>query len=481
MILINFILVDKLSGGQITIFNIFFKKKIREEVIPPSTKSEVTQNALTKNSYDDTPLFVRLSWSHSTKSQMKINVEWVYGHIRLEVTLSQTVQEILRVVSKQVKVDPKFLSLYMDRKYQNRIPDQKTVLWAGIKNCSTIYLKITGTIPKPEICKLTEPIDVYKKYLGPNEKEMTSEMKKIRKDFGPHAVSTGFIEHRNMLKPQIDFQSESSCYAIRVGEECMKRFQAIALQSHFSTHRIGFLFGRLSEVSGKSTVHALMEPPQENFPDHVMITDEHCMDNALEISQAFGMKCVGMAISHQNDPKFPMTAYMVEMAAKYQNLFGEYFTTLVVMPVGDENMKIEAFQVSDAAMRCHKEHLFRKTDNQKICKFTEPLFVCNVKKDEADVNLLLCAVRVRLTNSKFISHSFPSPSQNPTKLDLKLNFSEKEYTPTWYQLFDFNLLLFLKTERILSKNQVNQVIHDIIKKKDIPEETMEQIMKGQSS
>lgn len=396
----------------------------------------------------------------------------------MKLYLTDQMQSVLKQIAKKIKVDPRYLSLYFDRKFSKPISNRETVINSGLKSKMIVYLKSAVPIPKSDICQLTERTDIYKDYLAPGETEITPEMKRVQQDFSKYSISTHFLEHRNALKPHIDFQGESSCYAFRIGNECITRFQSIALQSSFSTHRIGFLFGRINELTGKVTAHVLMEPIQTNNEDQVIIENEEDIISSVKIADMFGMRCVGMAISHQPDQKFPMTSYMVRMAAHYQNLYGEYFTTLVVMPQNENDVVIEAFQVSDAAMQIDREKLFDNSDdnyNPKIVKFKEPLNTCNVNRTEADVNILLCAVRVRLTKSKFISHSFPSPSQHPTFVDLKMHFSENDFAPTWYQLFDFNLLLFIYQKDILTLSEIQQIVNDIIKMKDIHENTMRKI------
>lgn len=410
---------------------------------------------------------------------MEIGVQYQYGCLRLKVNLTSQMKSVLEQIGKKIRVDSKFLNLYFDPKYQNVVNSRCSVISSGLKNKMIVYLKSAVAIPKGDICKLTERTDNYKDYLAPGETDITPEMKRIQKDFSKFTISSHFIEHKNALKPHIGFQEESSCYAFRIGKECITRFQQIAFQSSFTTHRIGFLFGRINEITGKVTAHVLMEPLQENYSDHVIIKSDHDIFSAVKIAQMFDMKCVGMAISHQPDNKYPMTSYMAKMASHFQNLFGEYFTTLVVMPRNDNDVVIEAFQVSDAAMQIERENLFvdssNDNDDPRIVKFKEPLDTCNVKREEADVNLLLCAVRVRLTNSKFVSHSFPCPSQLPTLIDMKMYFKENDYKPTWYQLFDFNLLLFMCENQILSRKEISGVISDIIEMHDIHEDVMRKI------
>jgi hypothetical protein len=165
------------------------------------------------------------------------------------------------------------------------------------------------------------------------------------------------------------------------------------------------------------------------------------------------------------------------MAAHYQNLIGEYFTTLIVTPSkSDESgTEIQAFQVSDGTMRIDQEGLFTESPDPQTIVVTEQLYICGWKRDRADVNVFLCAVRLRKTQSKFPNHTFPSPSQNPTPLDLKFHFRDTEFCPFWYQLFDFNLLLYLVSNRVLTLEQIHSLVPVILQQRDPPEELANRI------
>ncbi|KAH0793781.1 nuclear protein localization 4 [Histomonas meleagridis] len=406
---------------------------------------------------------------------MRISVQWARGcqHIN-NINLSDKVTTLIQGIATQLRLNPKNITLYYDQQCKKRIPQEGNVMNARLQDKQIIFLDYKGALPERPVAKMTTEIDASKKYLAEGE-EPTNEMKRIAKDFGSRAVSVSFIEHKNNLKPNIDFQEESSCYAFRVSSECIKRFQTIALQENFSTHRVIFLFGRINEITGKVTAHCSCEPPQVNKPDRFEVDATFDIDSVCQIASYFGMKCVGMAISHKPDAKFPMLEYMIKQAALYQNKFGEYFTTLIVTPIGQNDISVEAFQVSDAAMKLDKGDYFANSDNQHVVVFKEELTVCGFKRKEADVNLLLCAVRVRQTHSKFPSHEFPSPQQEPTILDLKRYFVDHEYCPNWYALFDFNLLVFLKLNDILTLKNIQIVVNHILAKTEIPNAIMDVI------
>jgi hypothetical protein len=227
--------------------------------------------------------------------------------------------------------------------------------------------------------------------------------------------------------------------------------------------------------TGKVTVHVVVEPPQRNFADHFEIEEAFSLEPAVAIASEFPMQCCGMLVSHAADPKYPVTAYMAQLGAKYQNIYGEYFTILVATPSGDSDISLEGFQVSDATMQLDRENWFLPPTNPHELAFKDEIFVCGCRRKVADVNLCLCAVRVRRRHSKFPNHSFPAPSQNPTLLDLKMHIRETEFYPNWYQLFDFNLLIFLEAAEICRIAEVQAIVPVLLQQQDLPDELMEKI------
>ena len=189
------------------------------------------------------------------------------------------------------------------------------------------------------------------------------------------------------------------------------------------------------------------------------------------------MQCVGMAISHNAKKQYPIFSYMARLAAKYQNKFGEYFTTLSIFPNEETHeISVEAYQVSDAAMRLDSEHYFEEDPSETEVKIKEPLKVGNQMKEKFDVNWLLCALRVKKTNSKFPLHSFPWPQQKPTIVDLQKHFENNLFCPSWYALFDFNLLTFLLHHEIVSPEEMEIIVKSIIASSEIPEKIMNKIV-----
>jgi len=376
------------------------------------------------------------------------------------------------MISDQIGVEVGRIKLYSTPDFKADINLSFSVAKSKLTDESIIYVQVTGELPDVPFAQMAMPIDVQEKFLEHGQK-IPIHIQKIRSLYGTRAITGALFEHRESLLPHVDFQKESSTFAIRIGFEALKRFQSHAIQSGFKNHRILFLYGTINKITGKVTVQASSEPEQNNFSDHVEISEQYNPISAILLARGFGMECVGMAISHSgSDPKHPMTEYMVKMAAQYQNMFSEYFTTLIITPEmvnGDVATQIVAFQASDAAMKMDQQLLFDQSDNAGEIHVNQDVIVCGAKKRKVDTNLIICAVRVRQTHSRFVSHAFPWPSQNPTTLDLKKYLGDNEYCPHWYQLFDFNLLIHLANFGVFDpENEGADLVNKILNKEEIP-------------
>ena len=411
---------------------------------------------------------------------VKIAVQWARGLIKLDIALTLPVKKLIEEISKETTVDPKQITLYLDQKFTQPIDPTKVVVNAKIKKGMIIYMKVDGPLPDVKFGQSVLPLDVRAHFLGDQTNMPSLELQKA-KEMGARVVTPALFEHREKLQPHFTYQKESSCFAIRLGLEAINRFQKIAFQDNFKNHRIIFLFGRINEITGKVTVHVGMEPPQKNYADHVEIDPNFKMENPLAIAHAFGMECVGMAISHPCSSKnHPMTEYMVKLAAHYQNEFTEYFTTVTVTPThqnGVDSIEVQGFQVNDATMKIDKAGIFEQSQDPNMMQFNTEVKFQHRPVKQLDTNLALCAVRIRSAKSHFPSNAFPSPSVHPTDVDLRQYINDNQYCPPWRQLFDFNLLVYLVQSNILPPMLINQVVKQIIDKKQIDKNVMSNLQK----
>lgn len=404
---------------------------------------------------------------------VKILVRAPTGSKIFRIAFSDLVKDFTNQVAEAFHFEPDKTRLYLDHNLTKPVNDSGHILKAKIPDINknpVVYVKYTGKLPNSETCTLTSYSNAADEFIG-KEDAKTAEIQNFQSLWGKRAVGANFFDIRKRKLPVIDLQTESSCYKIRIGEEALKRFDAIAFNERFASHRVTFLFGRINKITGTVTVHCSCEPQQTNYPDHVEISPDFDISIPLLIADCFGMECVGIAISHLPDKSYPMTQYMVQLAAYYQNFFSEYFTTLVVTPNPDDEtaLQMEAYQVSDGAMKLDQAQLFAPSDDPHKVFFTEEILNSyeNRKSTSCNVNILLTPVRIKKTESKFPSHEFPSPSQYPTATDFIAYMKSKESSPTWLQLFDFNVLVFLSSENVINENDLPIVIDSIIKMKDI--------------
>lgn len=411
---------------------------------------------------------------------MKIGIQWPRGMVKLDVEPDESVESVRTKLSERIKIEPQYLALFQSLSqngYDGRIDNRNTVDGAGIQDREIIYCKLlTERLPNTPVAQGALKANVLDDFIKSGD-QVPEDIKNFQKNFGTRAINFQFFELRDSYIPEIISQTESSTYAIRVGDVVLKRFQIIALNERFATHRVMFLFGRVDKYTGKITVHCGMEPPQVNAPDHFTISSDFDMFKPCLIAQNFGMQCVGMAVSHPGDSRLPLPPYLLKLAAHFQVRFGEYFTTLVVLPNGTENVEVHAFQVMDAVSKLENLGIIEEPklgDNQYIT-FNKDVRVYGAKSRKAHANICICAVRVRRVKSKIPSHEFPSPNASPTKMDLRRYLDENEYCPSWRKLFDFNLLVYLFMNGVLVNRDIPTLVNCIISMIDVPKYILDKI------
>lgn len=416
---------------------------------------------------------------------MKIGIRWERGLLKIDVEPTMRVSALVQKISEQIKVPSFFCTLFKsmnNKEFLNKIEKEMTIEHEGIKKGDIIFLKIENPsmIPKEiPVAKMAMKSDVIDEFIKDGEK-IPQSVKNVRSMFGNKVITCAMHEARENAIPQIIYQTETSCYVIRVADEALQRFQTVALQDGFKNHRVMFLFGRADDVKGKTTIHCGMEPPQKNFEDHFEISDEFDDGLLVKLASFFGMRLLGMAVSHGGTDKLPMPSYLIRMAAHYQNRFGELFTTLIVLPRGKIDTEVVAYQVTDAVVNLSKMGMIKDDPDPRNIHFKVDNRITGVRvfdklMQKCDVNLCLCSVRIRKTQSKFPSHAFPSLQAKPTKIDVRSYLNENEFCPTWRKFFDFNLLVYLVYSHAINLECAKRVVQCIIKMEEIPQPILQDI------
>lgn len=405
---------------------------------------------------------------------VKIYVRTPVGGAVFRINFSDLVKDLIAKVGEYFKLDPQKIQLFVDQGYKQKIDEGLIILKSKIPNINKypyIYANYTGEIPKNGSLRNNknneEDDSIYK------EAEKLDEVKDLKKMFGQNAFGVAHLEYKKRKLPTIDDQPEGSCYKITIAREAMQPFASTAFTEHFASHRLAFLFGRINKKTGNVTVHCLMEPEQINYPDHVELSPDFDITIPNQVAGILGMECVGMAISHKFETDQPFCEYMLRLAAKYQNTFGEYFTTVCVRPNPDDKntTELRAYQVKDAAMKIDKKQWFVDSDDPSWCKFDRDvhnLYISDAYANKAQVNMLVCAVPKKCScKSKIPGHKFPSPSSYPTAAALASYLSENSDFPTWLKLFDFNLLIFLLKNKVVPEDDFKIIIDSILKMENL--------------
>jgi hypothetical protein len=416
---------------------------------------------------------------------MKIGVRWAKGLLKVEAEPSMSVNALTQKISEIIKIKPMYCVLYRsmnNSEFIDKIRGPLTLEQEGIKNGDIIFLNVTNMslVSKDiQVAQMAMKSDVIDEYVKDGEK-IPESLKSIRREFGNRIITGSMHELRESTIPQIIYQTETSCYAIRVSDEALIRFQTIALQENFKNHRVIFLFGCADETTGKTTIHCGMEPPQRNFEDHFEISDEFDDYFLIKIARLFGMRFLGMAVSHGGSDRLPMPSYLIRIAAKYQNRYGELFTTLVLLPHRTNDIEVVAYQITDAVVNLSKMGLLTDDPDPqnihfKVDKQVRGVRVFGKLMQKCDVNLCICSVRIRKTHSKIPSHCFPSLNANPTKIDVQNYFKDNSNCPIWRRFFDFNLIVYLVYSQAINIDCAERVVKCIIKMEDIPRQILEDV------
>lgn len=413
---------------------------------------------------------------------MKVLVRHPCGSFKIDVNEDMMVNDFIKLCSDKLKIEPKNISVFADFASTLRLDESRLLKECEVKNATTLYLQISN-VAKREFIRENLVVDRSKgdnlmpKFFTNGGNEMPFHLKKLRREFGGNAVTVDFYNFRDQQLPYIDYQEESSCYAIRISKESITRFQKLLLQSRFDKDKILLLFGRINEYTGKVTVHCSLEPHQDVYENGIYLKDRDEVELAIDVAAEFGMRIVGMVIGHNGKPTLPITNHIALMAAEYQYLYGEYFTTVVFIPKGLDDLEVQAFQVTDSLVKLFSKSLIsmEQPSDPSLIAFNAPIMTMGTKQTTCHINLCLCAIRIRETTSKVISHSFPSLSADPTELDYSRHISDNELAPTWYQFFDFNLLVFLRIKRLISERSLKLIASSILSKTSIPDQVLREL------
>ncbi|KAK5579600.1 hypothetical protein RB653_009284 [Dictyostelium firmibasis] len=319
-------------------------------------------------------------------------------------------------------------------------------------------IKTSGFVPKVAVKN-----EVKTKCLhGPNQKCINClpkddpnsiEVPKRRcKNHGINGSCVECIEWRESLKMKLKSQDNPHAPGALVDFQAANIFQQYIANSKFEQQRIGFLYGNILS-DGSVVVDSIYEPPQECKDKQTPILLPDPLGDKIESTASMlGLTRVGWIFSHPSR-KYTMSSTEIIQAASYQNKYGSSFVTLILSVNSDGQSNMEAFQVSDQALKLEKTGEFLPTQlDQTKCKLKSPVFEEGTETVNADTNFFIVTVPLKAREDKSIFDiSFPVENRIPvnTLSDLaSYKLEHKDVSPLKF-FSDFHFLIFLLENQFL--------------------------------
>jgi len=274
------------------------------------------------------------------------------------------------------------------------------------------------------------------------------------KNHGPNGSCIDCIEWRESLKLKLKSQDNPHCPGALVDFQAANVFQQYLQVKKFEQQRCGFLYGNFLE-DGTVVVDAIYEPPQKSTKDSVELLDDPIGEKIESLVSMLGLTRVGWIFSHPSR-KYIMSASEIIQTAQYQNKYGASFVTLIFSINNEGQGNLEAFQVSDQALKLEKTNEFHATQTNPLkIKLKSPVFEEGTETVNADINFFIVTVPVKAKDgkSKFV-HTFPVENRDPspTLSDLaSYKIDNQDQSPLVF-FSDFHFLVFLLENHLFDLN-----------------------------
>eukprot|EP01133_Synstelium_polycarpum_P007716 gene7716-9037_t len=259
----------------------------------------------------------------------------------------------------------------------------------------------------------------------PKDDESSTETPTRRcKNHGIHGSCIECIEWRESLKMKLKRQEAPHCPGIAVDVQCANVFQQYVRTRKFEDQRCGFLYGTFRE-DGSVSVDVIYEPPQKGDKNTFTMLEDKSIDKIESLAK-------------------------ITQAAQYQNKFGKSFVTLILSINSEGNSNLEAFQVSDQALKLEKTGDFAQNQlDPLICKLKTPVFVEGAETLNADNNFFIVNVPVKARDDKSIFNTvFPVNNRVPPTSDSDLASykidNQDQSKVTFFS--DFHFLVYLAVQ-----------------------------------
>ncbi|EGG21275.1 nuclear protein localization 4 [Cavenderia fasciculata] len=286
--------------------------------------------------------------------------------------------------------------------------------------------------------------------LPKDDPNATEPPKRRCKNHGPNGSCIDCIEWREGLKMKLKAQDIAHAPGVAINFESANVFQQYISNKKFEEQRCGFLYGNYLD-DGSVVVECIYEPPQKGNKTNFTLLEDKFIDKVESMASMLGLTRVGWIFSHPSR-KYIMSSTDIIQAASFQNKYGKSFVTLILTINSEGKSNLEAFQVSDQALKLEKtgEFLANQEDPTK-CKLKSPVFVEGSETNLADINFFIANVPVKAREDKpFLHTTFPVNNRIPetSNSDLVSYKIDNQDQSKLYFFSDFHFLIFLLINNI---------------------------------
>lgn len=267
---------------------------------------------------------------------------------------------------------------------------------------------------------------------------------------------------------RLKLQDKPHCLQVTVDFSAANVYQSYLHEKKYQLQRCGFLFGREND-DGSTTVEVIYEPPQKSEKEQATLLPDPDDDRVETIASLLGLKRVGWIFSHPSR-KYVMSSTEVQKTAEFQSKYGDRFVTLILSINEKGQGNLEAFQVSDQAVKLHQTNNYLPSNEPTKLLFRTPVYVEGAQTTIADYHFFLVTVPVKSKDKGFLMCTFPVENRDraQARSDLKVHLMHHAKQSFIEQVSDFHILLFLSkgyfdlqtdfptlTEAVRTKNAQN--------------------------
>jgi len=220
-------------------------------------------------------------------------------------------------------------------------------------------------------------------------------------------------------------------------------FQNYLHQQKFQVQRVGLLYGKFMD-DGSTVIDVIYEPPQQSSKTGSAMLPDPDKDRVESIASMLGLQRVGWIFSHPARD-YVMSSSEIYRAAELQNESGPGFVTLILSFNEKNSGNLEAFQLSDQALKLQREGMFVDSPNPAKIQLRQPVIVEGADTKTADYHFFLVTVPVKSKDKSTLHTEFHIENRvtPQAKSDIKVHMMHTAKRPFIDQLSDFHLLLYL--------------------------------------